>query len=185
MARRPTLPTSARTLIAVLFALCRPSTIPWRIRAVVVDTVDRVLTAWSWSHIAHKFREVARPFRAHVNAASAVVCEVTTVGVGASAFGLTPCVPFRGDFSDTSESVLKIRAAILFGATATRRVARHEVGSCRAGRYAAIAQACPSRLSSNIGLPANGSQRSETLSRQVTRSHKPLFYACPVFSGRL
>ncbi len=59
--------------VAHLLSLCGPSAIFGRIRAIVVDTFDGMLSAWTRSHVGHKRHEVIGPTGAHGDTPAAIV----------------------------------------------------------------------------------------------------------------
>jgi hypothetical protein len=80
---------TTRSAISCLLSGECPSAVLWRIRPVVVDTVDRMLLGWSRSEIGQEYGEVA-PFAANGNSAPAVVGEERVVRVEASPSHGTP-----------------------------------------------------------------------------------------------
>lgn len=82
----------------ISFVVClldgrRPLAICRFIVAVIVNSVNRVITRWPYPHIAKKCRETA-PFLTHSYSPSAIVCIVSRQRVEAPISNSTPCSIF-------------------------------------------------------------------------------------------
>ena len=77
----------------MLFAACRPSAITGRIRAIIVDAIERC-AHWSRTHVAEKYFEVLSPFIADRDPTSAPTLESSGVRVGASLNHASPRMIF-------------------------------------------------------------------------------------------
>ena len=68
-------PEALGASIERLFALCGPSAVLGRVRAVVVDPVDRVFRGWLMTHVGQERHERITPLIADDDASSSVVLE--------------------------------------------------------------------------------------------------------------
>src|SRR3990167_6979020 len=82
-------PHHISTLITALCLRGCPSTVLWRVRAVVVDAVKGV-TYWTRTHVTGKRGEVFSPIGAHCDTASAVARIFWAVCVVTASLGATP-----------------------------------------------------------------------------------------------
>jgi hypothetical protein len=71
---------SVASHIVLLNAPRHPPAVLWRVRAIIVDTVDAVLECRAWTHVGIEGAEVMRPSLAHDNASAAVVFPLRRVG---------------------------------------------------------------------------------------------------------
>lgn len=79
------------SIVSVLFRICRPSAVIWRIRTVVVDAVNCVARRRPRPHIRPESRKRSAPALAHDNATCAIVRIATTVRVITALFHAVPC----------------------------------------------------------------------------------------------
>lgn len=70
--------------VLALFASCGPAAIVGRVRAVVVNALNRVIVGWPWPHIDQKSLKAVEPSSAHGDAAPAVVLEAFVARVDAT-----------------------------------------------------------------------------------------------------
>ena len=91
--------------ISSLFRTSGPLAIFWRIRTIVIYSLNRVIARWAFTHVGKKVCERIKPARANKNASPAPVCKVVAVGVVAALFDVAPRIPFRANAALPCHSV--------------------------------------------------------------------------------
>ena len=158
-----------KVTIAGLFSSGRPSAILWRIRAVVVDAIKRVLLRWSATNVYEKRLVGLSPPIAHHNSAPAIPCEAAVTGVVASGLHSLPNLILGRGLAERALAMSLIRACLTvlrFGTATRLNATTAKVSGLSEARSAAVATAQP--LRSN--LTHNG-QFVETLARYVNEPH--------------
>ena len=79
-----------RPFVVVLLTACSPSAILRRIRAIVVDPINRVFWRGLWSHVSKKVTKRLSPSVTHSNAPTTVVAIPFLIGVSASLYHGVP-----------------------------------------------------------------------------------------------
>lgn len=82
------------SFVPSLLQACRPVAVVRRVRAVVVSTLDRVIAAWTRTHISDEVGK-PEPAVADRNTSSAVDGELLVFGIGATHFHRIPDQIFR------------------------------------------------------------------------------------------
>lgn len=80
--------------IPCLLARRRPAAILRRVRAVIVDAINRVARRWAWSHIGEEVLKAAEPSRADRDTSAAVAGVVTAPGIETAILDSTPRLEF-------------------------------------------------------------------------------------------
>ena len=94
------------TAVMTLLVGRRPSTILWRVRTVIVDTIKHEARR-ARAHVSHKCVEVVDPAITDRDAAPAPVPIPWMVGVQASSFHVAPRIIFSGRVRTTLVSVFR------------------------------------------------------------------------------
>lgn len=144
-----------------LLAWRGPSTVTRFVVAVVVHSLDRMLGAWSWSHVSVKRRKGFAPFIANSNPSSSVVLVALVLRIAASTLQPLPRLISRRPRAKTVFCAL--------GGTAPARTGppRFEVLDSDGFAFAAIAQA---RDKGNTGF-AKRSRGSHHLGESGANGH--------------
>lgn len=128
-----------------LLALVSPAAIIWRIRAVVVNAVDRVCWGWPWAHVGQERRKVAEPASTYEDPASSVGWKFRVVAPQAARLHSVPCPIFGRLASSPCVAVLEV-ASTSFGnlfahqaSTRARRARMHGDDSF----FTTITTCCP------------------------------------------
>ena len=80
--------------IAGLLKFRRPSAIRWRIREIIIDSINRMCRRWSMSHVLNKsFKR--QPFIAHCNATASITRKTLIFWIRASLKHVAPASIFR------------------------------------------------------------------------------------------
>jgi hypothetical protein len=77
-----------------LFGMRCPSAILRGVWSVVVDSVDGVLRRWAATHVGEKIAERMSPSSTNSDATSAVISEITSLGIFAAFDHVTPASMF-------------------------------------------------------------------------------------------
>lgn len=99
---------SSVSIVSVLLDRRRPFAILWTIVSVIVDSIDRMLVAWTPSHVFEK-GFIPRPAFTNTDASRAIVFEGAMVFVIATAEHCRPCAVFCGLFPVASLPVSDTR----------------------------------------------------------------------------
>ena len=150
--------------IAIIRRAINPSAVSGRVRAVVVDAVNRV-TSRTWPHVSKKGRKVIGPFRAHGYSASTVARIARVVGIRAAFLGATPRGVLTALAFVSVVAVLKMALAAE-ASTAIRLTAPQDFAAHNFVR-AAVAVTHPHRGVSLSPDVLNRCQQPEALKRDV------------------
>ena len=145
-----------------LLLWCFPSTIVWRVRAVVIDATKRVAQRWAQSHVRQEVRKTVDPSVADCDSSTTVVTEVMAAGVVAPRLHSHPRVVLGHLSPTTSESVrheialrqLAFQAATAFSVSGSQRTRRNSQRG--AARTAALPKGIP------FAWKVNAMKRSES-----------------------
>lgn len=151
------MPASLATIVG-LFLLGRPPAILWRVRAVVVDAVYRVLRRWAWTHIRNEGSVVVAPRIADSDAAPAIVLKDGIARVVAALFHSFPCSVLARLVGLPMSSVAAplIRCGFAMEATATARIASLKPASSNYYGAAAVALTAPRVMFAHcVGVGSN------------------------------
>lgn len=160
--------------VLALFASCGPAAIVRRVRAVVVDALNRVLVGWSWPHIGQKSLKAIEPSSAHGDASAAVVLEPFVTGV----YAALPCCRPHGIFRH--QSVANFQAQGGSQSFNTKAATANGLPGLKVyapdhGDLAAVASANPSAALSSSSrrghIAIQHDEASESLARQITDYH--------------
>lgn len=129
-----------RSLVPVLFTARRPFAIIRRVRAVVVDAIDRMFGTGAWTHVLSKVGEGMQPTIADSNASAAIVGVMWRARIQAAVFHRAPTAVFQ-----------RIRAAVprdaFFGeASTTARATLAHIAQRAYDLTAAIAAKQPAAM---------------------------------------
>jgi hypothetical protein len=174
--RRRWTPARAPRLAAIvgLFLLRRPAAILGRVRAVVVDAVERVKLRRTLSHVREERFEAVAPAVADRNSAATVVGVARCLRIQAPVLHLLP----RAEFRRLAPAVRAVRGgrALTVQAPARLRSAAEELLSDGRG-VPAVAPAEPRSMLAVMLAFLQHDQSSEPLSRQIASPRKAVFHA--------
>lgn len=164
--------------VTALFFRCRPSTILGRVRAVIVNTVDRVTWRRTAAHVRQECFVRAAPAGTDHNAASAVVWIPLVFGIGAALHHRGPRMVLRCPHAGRPACipVFGVRGASAIGSITPTA---HRVSGCQIGtRNDALApavadaiEACPPRPD----RAGDNLQPPKALPGQVAENHAPFY----------
>lgn len=145
-----------------------PSAILFRVAKVIVDTINRVLSARAWSHVYQKVSKVFPPW-IYSNPATSVVFVSWVRRILASRYHVRPC----GIFGAHARlfAMAMFFAPFTFQAPARFCERATEMRAWYISRVPAIAFACPVRLIAKLDSTTNYGESSENLTCQVNKSH--------------
>lgn len=155
----------------LLFLRC-PSTIFRRVRAIVVNSIKRVMDRWSRSNVGKEVLKCLPPFT-HTNTAPAIPVVCAIGRAVASRYCAGPRVPFRRvghavAWRDTG--ILSPRALATASIPAVERSGRN------IRSVATIATALPNQLSLSKRVKSNNNNLTKSLSGQIAK--RVVFFAC-------
>jgi len=84
-----------RSRISSLLRGCRPAAVAGRVWPIIVNAVDRMLSAWPRAHVGVEALERV-PLRSHENAPGSVIGEIAVSGIRATGAQLPPRFMFHG-----------------------------------------------------------------------------------------
>jgi hypothetical protein len=127
--------------VTSLLGACRPPTVIRRVRAVIVDSVNRVVGTRSRSHVGIEDCEVFLPLVAHRDSASAVVRVTVMSRVATAGFRFSP----RPGFGNVVEAMLAFgqRGQCASKTATTAGCSAAEVSAIDHLGFSAIANASP------------------------------------------
>lgn len=132
--------------ISSLFLWCCPSAISRPVVAIYIDSINRMRSAWSRSHILVKRFEAVLPAIAYRDATSSIMGKTFRIFVFTSGFYFAPSPPFRAFTEAMSKAVIAIYEGFscffLIKTTATKRTLA-DIGCCSDYTAAALAGAQP------------------------------------------
>ena len=97
---------TAPTGIALLFLAGGPSTIFWRVIAIVIDSVQCITRAWFRAHISKKVLKAFLPSVTYLNSTASPISKIRLTHIIASAFHGYPGTVFRSFGRAMSKSIL-------------------------------------------------------------------------------
>lgn len=157
-----------RPPVSILAGACRPATVFRRVRTVVVDTFDRVLSGWSRTHVGVEPLKGHGPFRADGYSSASIAREGRIRRIQTALFNAAPDVVFRQAACGSATSVSGVASSsqVSVKASATIR-AFAEFLSHYFGKGAAIAKAPPNSATCRTVRALKNYQATEALSDSV------------------
>lgn len=172
-------------VLCLLFAVSPPAII-WSIRAVRVDSVERMLIAWARSHVTDESTVVVPPLGAHRDASASVVRILRVLGIEAPAFCTAPALVFGRDDLSSRRAVRDVgrRRDLSVQATATLRAAVRQSLTIDGRLTPAVALTDPIRMASAVGVgcSAEHQQSAVPLANSVVKSHSRIIRRSNWFS---
>ena len=168
---------SCAPCVSLLLSGTCPSAILWRIRAIVIDAVDFVLSSWRLPHVGQKRHEaiLSRPSFTDRYSASAIICIALSVGVGASRQHPVPEFVYAGPGHPVPKFDCSSVASTAYGSTANELRGEDRL-FCSA---IASAEPCGVRL-----FPAD-SRSGERDHEQFSKSRSGKIVEVPCVNGRM
>ncbi len=158
-----------------LFFLSGPSAVGLRVRAIVVDAINRVASAVFWfrPHIFVELNEVVTPFAAHRYASCAIPSEFSALWVFAPVDNRTP--HFISTSAGHSVAGPETRQPAPPDASATLRGTGSKMPSRRSARFPTVASTSPIASFVFRYSWANYDQYSEPLAYKIKLNHVAKF----------
>jgi hypothetical protein len=158
-----------------LFDRSSPSAIFWRVWAVVINAINRVLGRRTTPHVRQEGVIRVAPSVAHMNAAASIAVIVDMARAGASGLHSLPDFVFGGRLPLRALSVLFIwatSAVFSFQAAAAFGAASPQVSGSCCSASTALTRALPQYASGNFADELNRNQTTKALPGQIEESHR-------------
>lgn len=132
-----------KALVFGLLDTCGPPTVLTRIRAVVVNAINRMSARWSRPHIGKEGLKGFPPFRRHGNTSAAVSLVIASIKVGASCLHFLPRAVLAGERSCLTMRSTTITSGLISEASARSDTTRPQVALTHARVASAITPTVP------------------------------------------
>lgn len=160
--------------ISALLSPCRPAAIFWRIRAIIVDAINRVSWRRLLPHVRIEARKIISPAIAHSNSSATIVLKRLIVGIETSRPNATPRIIFWRKVPINCCAVSNVSSTnqINIQTTATFRVTANQVMADHIDDRSAFAQTFPCRQTfRDIGSSIQYRETPKNLTSSVNQPH--------------